>query len=470
MSVSIGAVASDGEPARRSVRDDPRVQAAIQVLDEWVRARVASREEPGLAIGIVYDQDLIWTKGYGWAEIETKRASSPSTLYRIGSISKLFTDTALMQLRDAGRLQLDDPVAKHLKWFSLTNVQPDAPAITIRHLMTHTSGMSREIPGPYWNDLKFPSREEMIRLVPAQGAIFPPETTWKYSNVALAVAGEVVAAVSGEPYAEYIDGHILRPLGMASTRVRPEPSMPGLAIGYRKRVPGRPREREDFVDAGGLTPAANLASSVDDLARFVSLQLRDGTAGGAQVLTGSTLREMRRVQWLRPDWKSGQALGFWVKRVGESVRFGHDGSVPGFKSQIDIDADAKLGVIALGNGYEMDPLVYVNQAFAIVGPAVARASAVETPEPVADPAWSRYVGTYTWKHVDVEVMVLAGELTMFVPDAENPWDSRVVLKPVAAHTFRMVGGGASGELLRFEVDSQGKVVSMTAGNYYRVRR
>src|SRR5207248_10286158 len=123
----------------------------------------------------------------------------------IGSISKLFTDTALMQLRDAGRLRLDDPVSRYLRWFSLEHVQPDSPEITIRHLMTHTSGMPREIPGPYWNDLKFPTREDMRRLLPMQDAVFPPETTWKYSNIALAVAGEVVAAASGEPYAAYID-------------------------------------------------------------------------------------------------------------------------------------------------------------------------------------------------------------------------------------------------------------------------
>lgn len=464
-------VARASSPTATAVRNDPTVIAAIQVFDAWTAARAAGREEPGLAVGIVYDQELIWSKGYGWADIERKRPSSATTLYRIGSISKLFTDTALMQLRDAGKIQLDDPVAKHLPWFSLKNAQSDSPAITVRHLMTHTSGMPREIPGPYWNDLKFPTREQMMRLLPAQDAVLPPETSWKYSNIALAVAGEVVAVASGEPYADYIERHILRPLGMTSTKVVPAPATPGLAIGYRKRVPGHPREPEDFIDARGLTPAANLASSVEDLARFVALQLRDRSADGADVLKGSTLREMRRMQWLRPDWKSGQALGFWIKRVGESVRFGHDGAVPGFKSQIDIDADGRLGVIVLVNGYDADPLAYVNQAFTIVGPAVAQVKGVNatTPEP-ADPRWSAYVGTYTWKHVDVEVLLLGNELAMIVPDADNPWESRVLLQPAGPHTFRMAGGAASGELLTFEMGASGTAVSLTAGNYYRVRK
>lgn len=468
-SILVSAQAS--APATSAVRNDPTVIAAIQVFDAWTTARAAAREEPGLAVGIVYDQELIWSKGYGWADIERKRPSSATTLYRIGSISKLFTDTALMQLRDAGKLHLDDPVAKYLPWFSLKNVQADSPAITIRHLMTHTSGMPREIPGPYWNDLKFPSREDMMRLLPAQETVLPPETTWKYSNIALAVAGDVVSVASGEPYADYIDRHILRPLGMTSTKVVPAPATPRLAIGYRKRVPGHPREPEDFIDARGLTPAANLASSVEDLARFVALQLRDRSVDGAGVLKGSTLREMRRVQWLRPDWKSGQALGFWIKRVGDAVRFGHDGAVPGFKSQVDIDADSRLGVIVLSNGYDTDPLMYVNQAFTIVGPAVAQAKAPDTTAPpAADPRWSAYVGTYTWKHVDVEVLVLGHELTMIVPDADNPWESRVTLKPAGPHTFRMAGGAATGELLTFEMGPNGNAVSLTAGNYYRVRK
>src|SRR5207302_1525805 len=104
---------------------------------------------------------------------------------------------------------------------------------------------------------------------------------------------------SGEPYKKYIEEHILKPLAMQSTRVAPEPTTPGLAVGYRKRVPGQPKEPEDFIDAGGLIPAASFASSVEDLAKFCALEFRDGPAGGAQILRGSTLFEMRRIEWLQ---------------------------------------------------------------------------------------------------------------------------------------------------------------------------
>ena len=463
--LAAAAAAEGGPPARQ-----PEVAAAIQVLDAWSAATAAQRDEPGLAIGIVYDQNLIWTKGYGFANRESRVPVTASTLFRIGSVSKLFTATAILQLRDAGKLQLDDPVSRHLSWFQVKSAAPDAPAITIRHLLTHTSGLPRELPIPYWNDLHFPTRAEMMQLVPREHAVLPPETEFKYSNLALAIAGEVVAAVSGEPYDRYIAAHILQPLGMQTTQISPHPGAPALALGYRKRVPGAPREVEDFIDAGGLTPAANIASSVEDLAKLVSLQFRDGPAGGAQILRGSTLREMHRVQWLRPDWQSGQGLGFWIRHVGQQVRAGHDGAVPGFKSQVEFAPAEKFGVIVLINGYDADPQFYADQAFTIVEPAVAKATAQTKPAPVADPTWSNYVGTYTWKHVDADVMVLDGELTMIAPDAANPWESRVRLIPQGPRVFKMKGGPADGELLTFEVDESGKAWKLTAGNYYRIRK
>jgi CubicO group peptidase (beta-lactamase class C family) len=441
----------------------PEVAGAIRVLDSWIQATAREREEPGLSIGIVYDQELIWAKGYGFADLEKHIPASPATLYRIASVSKLFTSSAIMQLRDAGKLRLDDPVSQYLPWFRIPNV-------TIRHLITHTSGLPRELDIPYWNDLHFPSREEMIRLVPELKPVFPPETVFKYSNLALAIAGEVVAAASGEPFQQYIERHILGPLAMRSTRVHPDAATPSLAIGYRKRVPGQPREREDFIDAGGLTPAANLASSVEDLAKFCELQFRDAPAGGAQILRGATLREMRRVEWLQKDWQSGQALGFWIRKVGDRTRFGHDGSVPGYKSQIEMDGDTKMAAIVLINGYEADPLFYVNQAFAIVGPALAKAAEKPKPTPTPDPSWQKYVGTYSWKHVDVEIMLIAGELTMVSPDATNPWDSRVKLAAVGPDTFKISGGSQNGELVKFDLDASGKVTKLTAGSYYRIKQ
>src|SRR5437667_12367657 len=147
--------AADRSPLARK----PEVTAALTVLDSWIAATVAQREQPGLSIGIVYDQDLVWAKGYGFADLERRLPATPSTIYRIASISKLFTATAIMQLRDGGKLRLDDPVSDRLPWFSIKQTYDGGPPITIRQLITHTSGLPRELSGVNWSDLTVRARE-----------------------------------------------------------------------------------------------------------------------------------------------------------------------------------------------------------------------------------------------------------------------------------------------------------------------
>ena len=140
--------------AGHSLASDPEVAANLRLLETSIEAQREYHELPGLSVGIVYDQDLIWARGFGLADMETETASTPRTLYRMASNSKLFTATAIVQLRDAGKLQLDDPVEKHLAWFSIEERDPEAPAITIRHLLTHTSGVFSYTSIPGYMDQK----------------------------------------------------------------------------------------------------------------------------------------------------------------------------------------------------------------------------------------------------------------------------------------------------------------------------
>ncbi|HEY2797061.1 MAG TPA: serine hydrolase domain-containing protein [Thermoanaerobaculia bacterium] len=470
------------EPAKALI-DDPGVASAIQVYDAWVARTAADREQPGVSIAIVHDQDLVWSKGYGFADLAKKTPATPGTDYRIASLSKLFTATAILQLRDAGKLQLDDPVAKWLPEFAPAHVDANSPVITVRHLLTHTSGLPREVEGTYWNDLKFPSREEMEKLLNASGVVGPPESEYKYSNVALSLAGYVVEKASGEPYADYVTRHILQPLGMSSTYVIPARALKTLATGYGQRVPGKPRRVKAFLDAAYMVPAASLASTVEDLARFAELQFRSGTApadsaapaaaasGNAQILRASTLREMQRVQWLEPDWKSGSGLGWAVSRRDDQTRIGHGGAVPGHRTQITLIPAQKFGVIVLTNAADGQPGRYANAAIKIVAPAVekaAKASAAKTEGPKPDvSAWSKYVGTYGWEDDVSLVMVIDGELCVVDPTDDDPWEGRVRLEPMTGSpdTFRMKSGSQQGELVRFTTDASGVLRMSEPGDY-----
>ncbi|MEO8218018.1 MAG: serine hydrolase [Acidobacteriota bacterium] len=466
--LSVAGVAQAGGNAAL-VSKTPELSEALTVLDSWIQKRMHDREQPGLSVGVVYDQELIWAKGYGVADLARKTPVTSETAFRIGSVSKLFTATAIMQLRDAGKLHLDDPVSMYLPWFRIKSSFVNAPAITIRQLMTHTSGLPRESPGGYWNTGEFPTREQMIEALAQQEAILEPATELKYSNLAVSIEGEVVQAVSGEPYEQYVTRHILEPLGMLQSSVRPQPDSPALAVGYAARQPGQPRAASFFLQSGGLTPAANIASTVPDLAKFMSLQFRDAEAGGPQILKGSTLREMRHVQWLNSDWTGGYGLGFSLSRVGDKVRVGHGGAVNGFRASVRFLPDEKFGVIVLANSGDGDPGSYSDELFKVLEPIVAKATKKDDPPSVADPSWSKFVGTYTWEGDDVRVMVIGGKLTMFNPGADDPWGSRNVLEPIGQNTFRFKGGYASGEIVRFELDKSGKVTRVDMPGEFAIR-
>jgi CubicO group peptidase (beta-lactamase class C family) len=444
--------------------EDPGVAARLQVFDAWLSARVQERELPSVAIGIVHDGEVLFAKGYGFADVGKKTPATPKTGYRIGSITKQFTATAILQLRDAGKLQLDDPVVKHLPWFTPKSTHPDSPVITIRHLLSHTSGLPRESAAAwYWNDLAFPSRDEMVAALAKQETVFPAETKFKYSNLALAIAGEVVATVSGEPWDRYLAKHVLAPLGMNATVPLPGRETPGLAVGYGTRRPGRPRAVSGFVDLKALAPCGDMASSVEDMLRWLTFQMTDGANA---VLKPSSVREMHRVQWLR-SWKGGYGLGFGVRHVDEETRYGHTGAVNGFKSALEVSPDSKLAIVVLTNEDDGHPVEIRDMAFKMVEPAVKRTIASPEPKPV--PAgWQRFVGTYEWEGYEVSVMHLDGELAIVDTTDDDPWEERVRLEPVSATSFRMTTGGTEGEPVVFELDEKGAVKRMTVGDSYYV--
>lgn len=444
--------------AGRASELPPRVADAITLLDLWISEQMAYRGLPGLSIGIVHDQELVWAQGYGFSDPQNRTPAAPETVYRLGSITKLFTATAIMQLRDQGKLRLDDPVARHLPGFKVLSPFPDAPAITIRHLLTHTSGLPREGAFPYWTTHEFPSREEILAALPGQTAIHPPGETYKYSNLGMALLGAVVAAVSGESYPDYVAKHIFEPLGMTSTAAVPSAELLSrISTPFMRRTPDGHRRVHDYYDMGGMAPAGNVVSTVTDLARFAALQFRDDPAGGEQILSGSTLREMHRPQFVYPSWGGGRGLGFAVThRNGKNV-VSHGGWIGGNRAHLLLVPSEKIAVVAMTNADDASPSPFSEQAYEVVGPVLVEAVTPQPPERKADPAWEKYLGVYSdpwgWEY---RVLVLDDQLVMYdhdYPPVEDAADAVTRLTPVAEHTFRM----SDGELVVFELDDDGKV-------------
>ena len=454
-----------------ALSERPEVRSAIAIVAAWIENQRAYSGLPGVSMGIVHDQTLVWAQSFGWADVERRVPATPDTLYRIASITKTFTATAILQLRDAGRLQLDDPLTRHLPWFAIASKHVHAPAITIRHLLTHTSGLPREAAFPYWTDFDFPTAERLREGLTRQEGILATETQWKYSNLALALAGDVVEAASGESYAAYVQGHILDPLGMKDTAVAaPAPDHPRLARPYGRRMPDGTRGSSPHVDTRAITAAANMTTSVTDLARFAMLQLRDGPAGDAQVLRGSTLREMQRIHWLEPDWQAGWGLGFRIQRLGGKTSFGHGGSLPGYRTLLRIWPADKLAVIAMTNADDGNPEQFVDRAQQYVGAPIAKATARDEGR-APDPAWQRYAGRYRNRWGDVQVLLVDDGLLFIEPSLPDPLAMATRLHPIEGreHTFRAEekdSYGSHGETVVFELGPDGRARRIRFGENY----
>lgn len=462
-------VAAQSPPAVPNVADDPDVQGAQRLFSAWLEGQIAYRGLPGIVVGVIADQELVWAKGFGYADVQAKKPMAPATKFRMASHSKLFTATAIMQLREQGKLRLDDPVSKYLPWFQVKPAGDDDGPITIEQLLNHSSGLPREA-GAHWTTLEFPTEDEVKKLITDRQAAFAPQVRWKYSNLAYTIAGMVVEQVSGERWADYVQRHIFQPLGMTASSV--DKNVDGLAVGYGRRMPDGSREIVPFTDARGMASATGITSTVEDMAKFVSAQFRKGKMGGRQILSTGSLREMHRVRSVENDWSSGTGIGFGVNRIAGKTYVGHGGGYPGYTTQTIIQLDDRIGVVVLTNTNDSNPGDIARQLLTTVGAAVAKASA-QKPKVIAwDPSWARFAGLYRGRNGDSHVVLLNQRLVIISPTATNV-DNPVTLEPIGDGRFRFVapnGGGPVGEVVRF-VEENGRVVRMVTGDSYvdRVR-
>jgi len=447
--------------AAGGVAADPDVLGAERLFSAWMDGQIAYRGLPGIVVGVVSDQDLVWGSGFGFADIKAKVPMTPVTKFRMASHSKMFTAIAIMQLREEGKLRLDDPVAKYLPWFKANPAGDDDGPITIEQLLSHSSGLQREA-GDHWTSYEFPTADELRRLYVDRHAAFAPSVRWKYSNLAYAVAGMIIEQVSGERWADYVDRNIFKPLRMESSSV--DQNVPGLAVPYGRRMPDGSREVLPFVDARGMAAATGVTSNLEDMAKFVSAQFRRGPRGGAQVVSTGSLRELHRVRSVEENWTSGTGLGFDISRIKDRTYVGHGGGYPGNTTQTLIQLDDKVGVIVLTNTNDSNPSDIARQLMATVGQAVAKASAAK-PKTVWDPSWARFAGLYRGRGGDSHVVLLNEKLVIITPNAPNV-DNPITLEPLGEGRFRFVastGGGAVGEVVRF-VEQAGRPMRMYIGD------
>lgn len=460
-----------------SLIDDPEVQASLVLLDAQVGAAKDEQDIPGLSIAVILDQTTLWTKGYGYTDVERRITAGPHTIYRIGSITKLFTATMLMQLRDAGRLHLDDPVEKFLPEFRVKSRFPDAKPPTFRQLASHTAGLPLEAPLEYGYHFTetFPSPDELLASLRYLEMCLPAMTQYRYSNLGYNVLGYALARAANQPYAEYVETHILQPLDMASTSYRVTPAMePYVAVGYEPETENVPRQVARFQNYG--LPAGMLWSSVADLGRFVALQFRNGSAGGTQILGGSTIREMHLPVFMTSGWKDAVGIGWHFGEIAGQRVSQHNGGTSGYTSAVVVAPELKFGLAMCANTTARPwdiARACLETLLPVVRRAIDRARAANVSFGVG--SWRRYVGQYRLETAALGVVTDAQregagmhirldgetlELALHIPDLIS---FTFTLEPFAEHIFRLQHGpfayAFGGELVLFGTDEHGVVVT-----------
>jgi CubicO group peptidase (beta-lactamase class C family) len=420
-------------------------------LEQLVRVEQREKRLPSLAAAVLRDGEIVWDTAIGVTDAESGLEATPDTQYRVGSITKTFTATAIMQLRDAGKLDLEDTLDRH--------IDGAAHRPTLRRLLSHASGLQRETQDDSWLTLRFASPDELLATLVEAELVLPSGARFHYSNLAFALLGIVVERASGMPYMDYVRDRLFEPVGLTRMSFEPEPPA---ATGYLVQPYTDGVWDTVEVETGAWASAGQLWGTVGDLCRWGAFLADPDEA----ILAKQSAEEMRTVQVLddHERWLSGYGLGLQLRRDGDRILVGHGGSMPGFIARLFFAPKEKVAVAALTNESEA--------ALVELGLALARTTIEEWPvapepwqigEPPPDDVlpllgiWfmeaSRLV--FRWRDGRVEARY----------DGSLDWEPSSVFEREADDRWRAVSGPEHGEALRIERAEDGSVARMVWGGY-----
>jgi CubicO group peptidase (beta-lactamase class C family) len=407
-------------------------------LEQLVRKEQRDKRLPSVAAAIVREGELAWETAVGTADVGAGREATPDTQYRLGSITKSFTAAAIMQLRDAGKLDLEDTLDRH--------VEGAAHAPTLRRLLSHTSGLQRETQDDAWLHARFAPVPELLETLDRAEGVLPPGARFHYSNLAFALLGVVVERASGMPYPDYVRARLLEPLGLTRTSFDPDGDA---AVGYLVQAYVEGVTDEAPVETGAWIAAGQMWGTVRDLCRWAAFLAEPDEA----VLARSTVEEMRTVQSMADHirWTSGYGLGLQLLRDGERILAGHGGSMPGFIAGVYVSPADGVGVGVLTNS---STARLAQLALKLVAETVERWPAPPKPWQVDEPPPDEVVpllGIWFMEGDQVVFRWRDGKLEARFPD-DADWQPPAVFERVDDDRWRIVSGWEEGELLRAEAD------------------
>lgn len=327
-----------------NIASPQKYQATAAMLDQFVRREMADKKLPGISLALVDGSQIVWQQGYGFSDPKAKTPITSDTVFRVGSVSKLFTDIAVMQQVERGKLDLDAPVSKYLPDFKPRN-SFDKP-VTLRELMSHRAGLVHEPPVGNYFDSSEPTLAATVKSLNQTALIYAPQTRTKYSNAGITTVGYVLEKMQQQPFADYLKLALLEPLGMRRSSFKPTPEIEkNLARAQMWTVFGKTFDAPRFEL--GIAPAGSMYTTTGDLAGFASALFAADNNSPNAILKKDTLEKMWTPQFADPNQKSGFGLGFFISDLNGHRQVGHGGAIYGFSTQLSLLPDDKLGVVVV---------------------------------------------------------------------------------------------------------------------------
>jgi CubicO group peptidase (beta-lactamase class C family) len=420
-------------------------------LERLVRQAQREKRAPSISAAVLRDGELVWEAAVGVADVAADLEATPDTQYRIGSITKTFTAAAVMQLRDADKLDLEDTLDRH--------VEGAAHTPTIRRLLSHASGLQRETQDDSWLTLRFAPPDELLETLAEAELVLPAGARFHYSNLAFALLGIVVERVSGKAYQDYVRERLFEPVGL--TRVSFEPEPPA-AKGYLAQPYADGVWDTIGVETGAWASAGQLWATAGDVCRWGAF-LADPDES---VLASSSAEEMRTVQAIddHERWLSGYGLGLGLRRDGDRILAGHGGSMPGFIASLLFSAKEKVVSVALTNESEA---VLGDLGIALVGTTVEEWPVAPETWRIGEPPPDDVVpllGTWFMEAARVVFRWQEGKLEARF-DGTPDWQPSSVYERESDDRWRTVSGPEHGEALRIVRAEDGSVERMVWAGY-----
>jgi CubicO group peptidase (beta-lactamase class C family) len=433
------------------VKIGPRQLAdAAEIARRWIRYQAMRWDVPGISFGMSHAGRLVLLDARGTADVASEHAVTPDTSYRCASITKTMTATLVMQQVEAGRIRLDAPISTYLDW---TRRLPQAKDISIRHLLIHGGGVIRD-GSNRWGDDDFPERDDVRKEVRQQLSFAEPATTFRYSNVAYVLLGEVLEAVTGRPFETLLQRDVLGRLGLTGSAASLLPRVrKTIATGYYPRRPGEEPHPARHAEARAFASAGGLVSTVPDLLAYQHAHF----PGAGSLVSDLSRREMQRTQWQRPE-EPNHGLGWMIWHVdGVAIR-GHSGGFPGFTTKIGFSPEWGLAAAVLNNTNGPVPSLALDTIFHSVAAVVRRWDDAAQ----SGRGHSRYRGAIG----EMTIARINRSLYFFDPEMVMPMASAARLRPDGARRFTIVEGddyGHFGEEVSFAVDAAGRSTAMKYG-------